>query len=42
MIRLLEAAIEGRVNILISGGTGSGKTTLLNNLSQFVPPASDW
>ena len=37
MVALLEAAIEGRINIMISGGTGSGKTTLLNNLSGFVP-----
>jgi len=38
MLSLLEAAIEGRVNIMISGGTGSGKTTLLNILSRFIPP----
>ena len=37
MVALLDAAIEGRINIMISGGTGSGKTTLLNNLSGFVP-----
>ncbi len=37
MIAFLKAAIEGRVNIMISGGTGSGKTTLLNSLSSFVP-----
>ena len=37
MVTLLEAAIEGRINIMISGGTGSGKTTLLNDLSGFVP-----
>ncbi|GAB6165061.1 CpaF family protein [Thermostilla marina] len=37
MVRLLKAAVEGRINILISGGTGSGKTTLLNVLSAFVP-----
>ncbi len=37
MVALLQAAIEGRVNVMISGGTGSGKTTLLNNLSCFVP-----
>jgi len=37
MVALLESAIEGRINIMISGGTGSGKTTLLNNLSGFVP-----
>ena len=38
MIQLLEAAVEGRLNIIVSGGTGAGKTTLLNNLSAFVPP----
>ncbi len=37
MTELLSAAIEGRINILISGGTGSGKTTLLNNLSRYIP-----
>ena len=37
MVELLQAAIEGRINVMISGGTGSGKTTLLNNLSSFVP-----
>jgi pilus assembly protein CpaF len=37
ILQMLEAAIEGRINIMISGGTGSGKTTLLNNLSKFVP-----
>ena len=37
MVRLMEAAAEGRLNVMISGGTGAGKTTLLNNLSRFVP-----
>jgi len=37
MVMLLEGAIKGRLNILISGGTGSGKTTLLNTLSSFIP-----
>ncbi len=37
MVHLLAAAIEGRINLMISGGAGSGKTTLLNNLSRFVP-----
>ena len=37
MLKVLEAAIEARINIMISGGTGSGKTTLLNNLSKFIP-----
>jgi pilus assembly protein CpaF len=30
-------AVEGRMNVLVSGGTGSGKTTLLNILSSFIP-----
>jgi pilus assembly protein CpaF len=34
---LMRATVEGRLNVVISGGTGSGKTTLLNVLSGFVP-----
>ncbi len=37
IVRFLEAAVEGRINLMISGGTGSGKTTLLNNVSRFIP-----
>jgi pilus assembly protein CpaF len=37
MVMLLEGAIKGRLNMIISGGTGSGKTTLLNTLSSFIP-----
>lgn len=37
MAGFLEAAVRGKLNILVSGGTGSGKTTLLNVLSAFVP-----
>ncbi|SFM36702.1 CpaF family protein [Shimia aestuarii] len=33
---LLNALVEARMNILISGGTGSGKTTMLNALSSFI------
>lgn len=37
MADLLRAAVESRLNIVISGGTGSGKTTLLNVLSGYIP-----
>lgn len=37
VMALMEAAVKGRLNVLISGGTGAGKTTLLNVLSTFVP-----
>ena len=37
MLELLSATVEGRLNILISGGTGAGKTTLLNVLSGYIP-----
>src|SRR5436309_89747 len=31
------AVVQGRINIVISGGTGAGKTTLLNCLTSFIP-----
>lgn len=37
MANFLEAAVKGRCNIVVSGGTGSGKTTLLNVLSAYIP-----
>jgi pilus assembly protein CpaF len=37
MLKLIEAAVEGRINIMISGGTGAGKTTFLNNVSRYIP-----
>jgi pilus assembly protein CpaF len=36
--RVMAAVVEGRLNVLVSGGTGAGKTTLLNILSGFIPP----
>jgi pilus assembly protein CpaF len=35
--QLLEACVQGRLDILVSGGTGTGKTTLLNVISSFLP-----
>ncbi len=37
MLDFLRACIQGRLNVVISGGTGSGKTTFLNILSNFIP-----
>ena len=37
MAALLRICVEGRLNIVVSGGTGSGKTTTLNVLSSFIP-----
>jgi len=37
MAELLKICVEGRLNIVVSGGTGSGKTTTLNVLSSFIP-----
>ncbi|MCI8466789.1 MAG: CpaF family protein [Bacilli bacterium] len=36
MATFLDAAVRGKCNIIICGGTGSGKTTLLNILSGFI------
>jgi pilus assembly protein CpaF len=32
----LAAAVNGRMNIVVAGGSGAGKTTLLNTLSNFI------
>jgi len=37
MAHLLQACVQAKLNILVSGGTGTGKTTLLNVLSRFIP-----
>lgn len=37
MANFLKACVEGKLNIVVSGGTGSGKTTTLNCLSSFIP-----
>jgi pilus assembly protein CpaF len=36
MLALLKAAVQSRLNIVISGGTGAGKTTFLNVLSGYI------
>ena len=37
MLHFLMRVVEGKGNIIVSGGTGSGKTTLLNMLSMGIP-----
>jgi pilus assembly protein CpaF len=37
VVKLLEAIVRAKLNVLISGGTGAGKTTLLNVMSGFIP-----
>jgi pilus assembly protein CpaF len=37
MVDFLQACVQARLNIVISGGTSTGKTTLLNVLSGFLP-----
>uniref|UniRef100_A6VS21 Type II secretion system protein E n=1 Tax=Marinomonas sp. (strain MWYL1) TaxID=400668 RepID=A6VS21_MARMS len=36
MVDVLRRAMQGKLNIIVSGGTGAGKTTLLNALSQKI------
>ena len=37
LVEFLQACVDARINIIVSGGTGSGKTTLLNVVSAFIP-----
>nr|WP_204261326.1 CpaF family protein [Blastococcus saxobsidens] len=37
MAELLDACVQARLNVIVSGGTGTGETTLLNVLSSFIP-----
>lgn len=37
MAVFIKACVEGRLNIMVGGGTASGKTTTLNVLSSFIP-----
>ncbi len=37
VVPFLQASIEGKLNVVVSGGTGTGKTTMLNVLSSFIP-----
>ncbi len=37
LVQFIQACVEGKLNVLITGGTGTGKTTLLNVVSQFIP-----
>ncbi|TAL83192.1 MAG: FHA domain-containing protein [Candidimonas sp.] len=39
MREFLRCCVQGRKNMIVSGGTGSGKTTLLNVLSNCIPTA---
>ncbi len=38
LIEFLRICVDGRLNMVISGGTGSGKTTVLNLVAGLVPP----
>lgn len=37
MAEFLQAIVEAKLSVLISGGTGSGKTTLLNAVAKAIP-----
>jgi pilus assembly protein CpaF len=35
-MQFIKACVQGRLNILVAGGTGAGKTTLLNAMSSYI------
>jgi pilus assembly protein CpaF len=35
-LQFLAACVNGRLNVVVAGGSGAGKTTLLNTLSNFI------
>ncbi len=37
MLAFLAKCVEGRISIIVSGGTNTGKTTMLNMLSGYIP-----
>ena len=37
MLKFLAKCVEGKISLIVSGGTSTGKTTLLNMLAQFIP-----
>jgi len=37
LANFVKCCVEGRINLVVSGGTGTGKTTFLNVLSSFIP-----
>jgi pilus assembly protein CpaF len=37
-MQFLRACIQGRLNVVVAGGTGAGKTTLLNAMSSYISP----
>ena len=37
MLYFLAKCVEGKLSLIVSGGTGAGKTTLLNMLSNYIP-----
>jgi pilus assembly protein CpaF len=38
IVQFLRSCVQGRLNIVVAGGTGSGKTAVLNLLAGMIPP----